>query len=70
MNCRKPEQQIYEQVQSEQDWKGESCILVDDRKENLKSAQDLGWTAVRFGSGWKPQVAEKKSCLNCCGIIT
>ena len=48
LGCRKPEKKIYEKVMKAQGWSSGSCILVDDRMENLEMAEKMGWTAVHF----------------------
>lgn len=48
LKCRKPNEEIYQKVTEHHSWDPESCILVDDRIENLKTAQDLGWSTVHF----------------------
>ena len=48
LGCRKPEAEIFAKVEVFHGWEAESCILVDDRDENLKAAEDRGWTAIHF----------------------
>ena len=48
LGYRKPERKIYEMVMKAHGWSSGSCILVDDRMENLEMAEKMGWTAVHF----------------------
>lgn len=48
LGCRKPDHAIFQMVMDKEGWKDESCILIDDREENLKAAETFGWKAMHF----------------------
>ncbi|MGM5483006.1 MAG: HAD family hydrolase [Nanobdellota archaeon] len=48
LNMKKPEAQIYEKALSVMGYKAKECVFIDDKKENLKSARELGITAIKF----------------------
>jgi putative hydrolase of the HAD superfamily len=48
IGLRKPERKIYLHLLQKLDCKGEECVFVDDRLNNLKTAADLGIKTIRF----------------------
>lgn len=44
----KPDPEIYKLLCMTYDLKPEECVFLDDREDNLKSAQTLGFHAIRF----------------------
>lgn len=46
----KPAKEAYSNLLAENDLKGEDCIYVDDSKENLEVAKELGIKGVQFES--------------------
>ena len=48
LGVRKPDHAIFQKVMELENWKDESCILIDDREENLKAAETFGWKAMHF----------------------
>lgn len=43
LKCRKPEEKIYKIVEKDCKLKPENILIIDDSKENIKTAQELGW---------------------------
>ena len=43
LKCRKPEEKIYKIVEKDCKLKPENILFIDDSKENIKTAQKLGW---------------------------
>ena len=43
LECRKPEEKIYKIVEKDCKLKPENILFIDDSKENIKTAQELGW---------------------------
>ena len=43
LECRKPQEQIYKIVEKDCKLKPENILFIDDCKENIETAQKLGW---------------------------
>ncbi len=44
---KKPDKEAYEYIQSQVPFAPQDILLIDDRKENIKTAIDMGWNAVQ-----------------------
>lgn len=47
MGCRKPEQEIYEMVENKVPFEKENILFIDDRKDNIESARNMGWNVLQ-----------------------
>ena len=47
MGTRKPDMEIYEQVQSKVPFKPKDILFIDDRKDNIESASLMGWNTFQ-----------------------
>ena len=45
LKCRKPNQEIFEKVQSNIPFSKEDILFIDDRIENVNAAKKFGWNA-------------------------
>lgn len=48
LGMRKPDSAIFEHVVSESGFKPENCLMIDDLKDNLKTATEIGMQGLRF----------------------
>ena len=44
----KPDPMIYKTLLSRYDLKAEECVFIDDTEENVRSAENLGFTGIVF----------------------
>ena len=47
MNLRKPEMEIYNQVQKNVPFKAEDILFIDDKKTNIEAASKAGWNTFQ-----------------------
>ena len=48
LGLRKPDKQIYEEVQKQVPFASEDILFIDDRKDNIDSASSLGWNTYQI----------------------
>lgn len=48
VKCIKPDKEIYECLLSEYNLKAEECVFLDDRKDNIEAAKQIGMNGIVF----------------------
>ena len=48
MKLVKPDREIYECLLKTYDLKAEECVFLDDRKENVEAARNIGMAGILF----------------------
>lgn len=60
----KPEREIYEYLLNQYDLKAQECVFLDDRRENVETAEALGMKGILFEGyeqGWEALMSLKNS---------
>ena len=47
MGLKKPELNIYQEIQSKLPFKPSDILFIDDRKDNIETASSIGWNTFQ-----------------------